>query len=169
MQAIDFDAVRAYDDEQFSAREVFRTDRSKVVCGHFEPGQFIPVHAPASAVVISVREGTGIVREGEDTHRVGVGDIVVKAGKARGIRADEDERLEAFLVTAPPPSDAEHEPVREGIQRDEFEPTARTTIEDEDRFEYDDDSFPDRPRRQPARERISRSRTEDDPTHTRRR
>jgi quercetin dioxygenase-like cupin family protein len=133
MPAIDFDAERTYDDERFSAREVFRTDRSKVVCGYFEPGQFIPVHAPASDVVISVREGTGIVREGEDTHRVGVGDIVVvKAGKARGIRADEDERLEALLVTAPPPSDAEHEPVRERIQRDEFDPTDRTTIGDED-------------------------------------
>ena len=96
MPAIDFDAERAYDDDRFSAREVFRTDRSKVVCGYFEPGQFIPIHAPASDVVISVREGTGIVCEGEDTHRVGVGDIVVvEAGKARGIRADEDEQLEA--------------------------------------------------------------------------
>jgi quercetin dioxygenase-like cupin family protein len=133
MPAIDFDAERTYDDERFSAREVFRTDRSKVVCGYFEPGQFIPVHAPASDVVISVREGTGIVREGEDTHRVGVGDIaVVEAGKDRGIRADEDERLEALLVTAPPPSDAEHEPVREGIQRDEFDPTDHMTTGDED-------------------------------------
>jgi quercetin dioxygenase-like cupin family protein len=122
--AIDFDAERTYDDERFSAREVFRTDRSKVVCGYFEPGQFIPVHAPASDVVVSVREGTGIVREGEDTHRVGVGDIVVvEAGKARGIRADEDERLEALLVTAPPPSDADHEPVRRGVRQDEFDPT----------------------------------------------
>jgi quercetin dioxygenase-like cupin family protein len=75
-------------------------------------------------VVISVREGTGIVREGEDTHRVGVGDIVVvEAGKARGIRADEDERLEALLVTAPSPSDADHEPVRRGVRQDEFDPT----------------------------------------------
>jgi quercetin dioxygenase-like cupin family protein len=133
MPAIDFDAERAYDEERFSAREVFRTDRSKVVCGYFEPDQFIPVHAPASDVVISVREGTGIVRDGEDTHRVGPGDVVVvEAGTARGIRADADERLEALLVTAPPPSDADHEPVRDGIQRDEFDPTDRTTTGDED-------------------------------------
>lgn len=130
MPAIDFDGERAYDDEQFSAQEVFHTERSKVVCGYFEPGQFIPVHAPASDVVVSIRTGTGIVRDGEDTHRVSPGDIVVvEAGIARGIRADDDERLEALLVTAPPPSDADHEPVREGIQRGEFDPTGATTGE----------------------------------------
>jgi len=52
----------------------------------------------ASDVVISVRTGTGIVR------------------------ADEDDRLEALLVTAPPPTDAEHATGREGIQRAEFDP-----------------------------------------------
>jgi quercetin dioxygenase-like cupin family protein len=98
------------------------------VCGYFEPSQFIPVHAPASDVVISIRAGTGIVREDEKTHRVSSGDIVVvKAGTARGIRTDEGERLEALLVTAPPPSDVEHDPVREGIQRGEFDPTGATT------------------------------------------
>jgi len=133
MPAIDFDTERAYDDERFSAQEVFRTDRSKVVCGYFEPGQFIPVHAPGSDVVISVREGTGIVRDGEDTHRVEPGDIVViEAETARGIRADEDQRLEALLVTAPPPSDAEHEPVRKGVQFGEFDPTDNATTGDGD-------------------------------------
>jgi quercetin dioxygenase-like cupin family protein len=126
--AINFDAERTDDDERFSAQEVFRTDRSKVVCGYFEPGQFIPLHTPASDVVVSVRAGTGIVRDGEHTHRVSPGDVVVvEAGTARGIRADEEERLEALLVTAPPPNDAEHEPVREGIQRGEFDPTTETT------------------------------------------
>jgi len=87
------------------------------LCGCFEPDQFSPVHAPASDVVISIRAGNGIVRDGDDTHRVSPGDIVVvEAETARRIRVDEDERLEALLVTAPPPSDAEHEPVRKGIQ-----------------------------------------------------
>jgi quercetin dioxygenase-like cupin family protein len=123
LPAIDFDAERAYDPERFTAQEVFRTERSKVVCGYFEPGQFIPVHAPGSDVVVSVREGTGTVREGDTDHRVGPGDVVVvEADTARGVRAD-DERLEALLVTAPHPSDAEHTPVREGIRRDEFDPT----------------------------------------------
>ena len=133
MPATDFDAERTYEEERFSAQEVFRTDHSKVVCGYFEPGQFIPVHAPASDVVISARSGTGIVREDGKTHRVSSGDIVViEGGTARGIRANEDERLEALLVTAPPPSDVEHEPVREGIQRGEFDPTGTTTSGDRD-------------------------------------
>ncbi|WP_367176248.1 cupin domain-containing protein [Haloarcula rubripromontorii] len=123
MTATSFDAERAYDDERFSAVEVFRSDRMKAVCGYFEPGQFIPVHAPGSDVAIHVREGTGVVRDGDDEHRVQPGDvIVVEADTDRGIKADDDSRLEAFLVTAPPPSDAEHEPVRKGISRGEFDP-----------------------------------------------
>ena len=121
MTTIEFDAVRSYDDERFSAVEAFRSDRLKVVCGFFEPGQFIPVHAPGSDVVIEVRSGTGVVRDGETEHRVEAGDIVVEADTARGIKAD-DSRLEALLVTAPPPTDAEHEPIRTGLQTGNFDP-----------------------------------------------
>ena len=123
MPAIDFDAQRAYDDEGFAAHGVFRSDRAKVVCGFFEPGQFIPVHAPDSDVVVSIRSGTGRVREGQTDHRVEPGDIVVvAAGTPRGIEADDDARLEALLVTAPPPTDAEHDPVRRGLRQGEFDP-----------------------------------------------
>jgi len=47
--------------------------------------------------------------------------VVVEAGVARGVKAD-DTQLEALLVTAPSPSDAEHGPVSEGIRRDESDP-----------------------------------------------
>jgi len=121
--ATSFDAERAYDDERFSAVEVFRSDRMKVVCGYFEPGQFIPVHAPGSDVAIHVREGTGVVRDGDEEHRVEPDDVVVvEADTDRGIEADDDAQLEVFLVTAPPPTDAEHDPVRDGIKRGEFDP-----------------------------------------------
>jgi len=124
MVATDFDAERAYDDEQFSARSAFRNDRMKVVLGYFEPDQFIPVHAPDSDVAITVRRGTGVIRDGDDEHAVGPGDVVVvPAGEDRGVKAG-DERLEATLVTAPPPTDAEHEPVRRGLQTGEFDPNA---------------------------------------------
>ncbi|MFB6111746.1 MAG: cupin domain-containing protein [Halobacteriaceae archaeon] len=123
MTVTSFEAERAYEDARFSAVEVFRSERLKTVCGYFEPGQFIPVHAPASDVAIHVRSGTGIVRDGADTHRVGPGDVVVvAAGVDRGVKADTDGRLEALLVTAPPPTDAEHGPVREGLERGEFDP-----------------------------------------------
>ncbi|MFU1783478.1 cupin domain-containing protein [Haloarcula japonica] len=123
MTATDFDAVREYDDDQFSAVEVFRSDRMKVVCGYFEPGQFIPVHAPASDVAIHVQSGTGIVRDGDTERAVEPGDVViVEADTDRGVKADADSRLEALLVTAPPPTDAEHEPVRKGLKKDKFDP-----------------------------------------------
>ena len=126
MTATDFDAERRYDDDRFSAVEVFRTDRMKVVCGYFEPEQFIPVHAPSSDVAIHVRSGTGVIRDGDEEHRVEAGDVVtVEANTDRGVRADPDSRLEALLVTAPPPTDAEHEPVRRGLQRGEFDPQTR--------------------------------------------
>ncbi|MEF8829332.1 MAG: cupin domain-containing protein [Haloarcula sp.] len=123
MTATDFDAVREYDDDQFSAVEVFRSDRMKVVCGYFEPGQFIPVHAPASDVAIHVQSGTGVVRDGDTERAVEPGDVVVvEADTDRGVKAGADGRLEALLVTAPPPTDAEHEPVREGLKTGEFDP-----------------------------------------------
>jgi len=125
MPATDFDAEREYSGDQFSARGVFRSDQLKVVCGYFEPGQFIPVHAPDSDVVVHVREGTGVVREGETDHQVEPGDVVaVPAAVNRGVKADESGRLEALLVTAPPPTDAEHGPVREGLRRGVFDLTA---------------------------------------------
>jgi quercetin dioxygenase-like cupin family protein len=125
MTAVDFDAERTYDDEKFSTVEVFRSERMKVVCAYFEPGQFIPVHAPSSDVVIDVHSGNGLVRDGDAEHRVEPRDVVtVEADTDRGIKADADSRLEALLVTTPPPTDAEHEPVRRGLRTDEFDPTS---------------------------------------------
>ncbi|WP_353633209.1 cupin domain-containing protein (plasmid) [Halobacterium sp. NMX12-1] len=126
MTATDFDAERAYDDDQFSAVEVFSSDRMKVVCGYFKPGQFIPVHAPGSDVAVHVQSGTGVVRDGDDEHHVEPGDVVVvEADTNRGVKADPEARLEALLVTAPPPTDTEHDPVRRGLKENEFDPTNR--------------------------------------------
>ncbi|MFC7142543.1 cupin domain-containing protein [Halosimplex aquaticum] len=131
MPATDFDAEREYDDDQFSARGVFESDHMKVVCGYFEPGQFIPVHAPGSDVAVHVREGTGVVREGDTEHEVEPGDVVVvPADVDRGVKADEGGKLEALLVTAPPPTDAEHDPVREGLRRGVFDPEAEPAADD---------------------------------------
>ncbi|EMA08026.1 MULTISPECIES: cupin domain-containing protein [Haloferax] len=124
MPRVDFDAERTYDEDRFFASEAFLTGRTKVICGFFKPGQFIPVHAPSSDLVVSVRSGSGLVREGETDHRVTPGDIVsIPAGTKRGVRANEDSRLEVLLVTTPPPTDAEHDPVRRGLAEGDFEPS----------------------------------------------
>jgi len=123
MVATSLDAERSYDDDQFTAQTIHESEHQKVVLGYFEPGQFIPVHAPASDLAITVVSGTGTVRDGDREHRVEPGDVVaVPAGEHRGIRA-EDQRLEATLVTAPPPTDAEHEPVRRGLRDGTFDPS----------------------------------------------
>jgi len=123
MVATSLDDERTYTDDAFSAQTIHQSERQKVVLGYFEPGQFIPVHAPDSDVTVTVVSGTGVVRDGDAEHRVEPGDVVaVPAGTDRGVRADDDSRLEATLVTAPPPTDAEHDPVRRGLKRGEFDP-----------------------------------------------
>jgi quercetin dioxygenase-like cupin family protein len=73
--------------------------------------------------VVDVQSGTGTVREGGTERSIEPGDVVVvAAGTERGIKADDGTRLELLLVTAPPPTDEEHGPVREGLKRGEFDP-----------------------------------------------
>lgn len=123
MVSSSFDSERTYDDQRFTARTIFESTRMKVVLGYFEPGQFIPVHAPESDVAIAVQSGTAVVRDGGNEHDVDQGDVVVvEAGTERGIRAAENERMEALLVTAPPPTDEEHGPVRTRIRENTFDP-----------------------------------------------
>lgn len=121
MVATDFEAERGFDDDRFRAHVFHESDAQKVVMGYFRPGQFIPVHAPESDVAVTVLTGEGIVRDGETDHRVEPGSVVVvPAGTDRGVRADTE--LQATLVASPPPGDTAHEPVRRGLERDEFEP-----------------------------------------------
>lgn len=118
-----FESERAYDDQRFTTRRMYESPRMKAVLGFFEPGQFIPVHAPDSDVAIAAQSGTAVVRDGRDEHEVTPGDVVVvEAGTERGVRAGETERMEALLVTAPPPTDEEHAPVRKGIRDGVFDP-----------------------------------------------
>jgi quercetin dioxygenase-like cupin family protein len=124
MPATSVDANRQYSDDRFTAVEAFNTDRMKVICGYFEPGQFIPVHAPGSDVTICILRGNGTIREGDTDYQVGPGDVVaVEAGTDRGVKAADDGRLEAVLVTAPPPTDAEHDPVRQELEEGVFDPS----------------------------------------------
>jgi quercetin dioxygenase-like cupin family protein len=122
MPETSFDKEREYDKEKFNPRAFHADDVQKTVLGYFEPGQFIPVHAPESTLTVVVHEGGGIVRDGDDEHEVEAGSVVVvPAGVERGVRAG-NEGIEAALVVSPPPTEADHEKVREGIQKGVFEP-----------------------------------------------
>jgi len=122
MPKTSFDEKREYDGERFNARKFHADDVQKTVLGYFEPGQFIPVHAPESTLTVVVHEGGGVVRDGEDEHEVKAGSVVVvPAGVERGVRAGNDG-LEAALVVSPPPTEADHEKVREGLRKGVFEP-----------------------------------------------
>ena len=125
MVATDFATERGYDDDAFRAHVLDRTERQQVVLGYFEPDQFVPVHAPDSALAVTVHRGEGVVVEGDAEHAVEEGSVVVvEAGVERGVRAA--TRLEATLVASPPPTDAEHDPVREGLRRGEFDPRSES-------------------------------------------
>lgn len=121
MVSTSIDEEREYDDERFNPRVVYEDDHQKVILAYFEEDQFIPVHAPASTLTVVVQSGSGVVREEDEDHRVEPGDVVtVPSGVKRGVRAD--SRLEAVLVTSPPPSEADHSKVREGLKKGEFVP-----------------------------------------------
>jgi len=124
MTIVDFDAERTYDDEKFLTVEVSRSEQMKVVCGYFEPGQLIPIHAHPVTWVIDVRSGTGLIRDGDaGTPRRTRRCCDRRSGHRPRCQGRRRPRLEALLVTAPPPTDAEHEPVRRGLRTDEFDPT----------------------------------------------
>jgi mannose-6-phosphate isomerase-like protein (cupin superfamily) len=123
MVHMNFDAERDFDEDSFSAQPIFRGERTKFVFYYFESGQFIPVHAPGSDVVIAPQWGSGVVRDGEEEHAVEPGNgVVVTADTDRGIRASDDVRLQALMVVMPPTPDAEHELVRRGLRTDTFDP-----------------------------------------------
>lgn len=122
MPATTVDDERTDDDESFTARVVSSTERAKTVCGYFEPGLVHP--RPRARERRDRRRQVGPrdrPRRRPDPRGRPSSVVAVPAGEDRGVEAG-DERLEAVLVTAPPPTDAEHESVRHGLREDEFEP-----------------------------------------------
>lgn len=92
----------------FGRRILASTERMTVVLAGFEPGQEIPAHAPDVDLVVSVLDGDGLVRIGEDVHHVRAGDVAtIPAGKVRGIKAGPAGMI-ALHVVSPPPTDADH-------------------------------------------------------------
>jgi quercetin dioxygenase-like cupin family protein/uncharacterized protein (DUF2249 family) len=105
--------LASFSGDGFGRRILFENDRLRVVLAAFEPGQEIPVHAPGVDLVLSVLEGMGEVRAGDQVHPVAAGDVViVPAGEERGVRAR--TRMVALHVVSPPPTEADHAAVAGG-------------------------------------------------------
>lgn len=94
--------------ERFKGITLLQTPQSKTMVVGLEAGQAIPVHHPGSDLTMLVLEGRATLVAGdEDLANAGPGAaMLVEAGQARGIRAD--ERTVVLVVVSPPPTEEDH-------------------------------------------------------------
>lgn len=99
--------------QRFTPNVLAQTAHSRTMVVGLEPGQAIPVHRPGSDITMLVLEGQAtLVAGNEELEQAGPGAmLVVGAGQARGIRAD--QRTTVLVVVSPPPTDADHGEVME--------------------------------------------------------
>lgn len=102
--------------ESFTPVPIGQGEHLKAMLVCFEPGQFIPVHAPKLDLALVVLEGSGRLVAGEEEVSLQAGSVAfIPAGETRGIKAD--TRLVAFQVVSPPPTEADHAGVKAGLER----------------------------------------------------
>lgn len=100
--------LATYADEGFGRRLIAETADGKVMLVAFRPGQGIPAHAPDAALVITVMDGDGTIRIGDDFHHLRAGDIAtVPAGVVRAINAGAAGMV-AMHTVSPVPTEADH-------------------------------------------------------------
>jgi len=110
----------AFQPGKFNARTIFENADGKVVLAYFEPGQFIPVHAPDANLTLVVMEGEGLVVAGNEKRSVTRGDVVVvPRGERRGVLAK--TRLIAVHTVAPLPGPHDHDDVKAKLLQGRFE------------------------------------------------
>lgn len=111
-----YDDVARFAPGAFTSTPVGRGEHLQAMVVCFEAGQFIPVHAPRLDLALVVLEGEGQLVIGDETVALAPGSVAfVPGGEQRGIKAT--TRLVAFQVASPPPTAADHEGVRAGLQR----------------------------------------------------
>lgn len=100
--------LATYADEGFGRRLIGETSDGKVVLVAFHPGQGIPAHAPDVSLVITVMDGDGTIRIGDDFHHLRAGDIAtVPPGVVRAINAGAAGMV-AIHTVSPAPTEADH-------------------------------------------------------------
>lgn len=111
-----YDSVAQFRPDAFAATPFARGEHLQAMIVCFEPGQFIPVHAPRLDLALVVLEGEGEIALDGRTEALRPGSLAfVPGGETRGIKAT--TRIKAFQVVSPPPTQADHGGVREGLQR----------------------------------------------------
>jgi quercetin dioxygenase-like cupin family protein len=106
----------AFRPQKFNPVVIAENERVKVIEACFEPGQFIPVHQPGVDLTLVVLEGSGVLAAGGQEQRIGPGVLAfIPAGESRGLQAD--TRMVLLHVVTPPPNDADHVQVAEGLQK----------------------------------------------------
>ncbi len=111
--------VREFKPDKFNPVLVAENERVRVILACFEPGEFIPVHAPDVDLSLCVLEGEGRIVAGDREDKLRPGALAfVPAGERRGIKAD--TRLVLFHVVSPPPGASDHVQVAAGLQRGEW-------------------------------------------------
>jgi len=111
-----YDDVGRFAPEAFTATPVGRGEHLQAMVVCFEPGQFIPVHAPRLDLALVVLEGEGELAMDGRTVPLAPGAVAfIPGGGTRGIRAT--TRLKAFQVVGPPPMPGDHEGVQAGLAK----------------------------------------------------
>lgn len=103
-----------FDRERLAPVTLFQNEHVRVLVAGLEPGQEIPLHAPAVDLVVVVAEGDGELYAGGRVRPLHPGDVaVVPAGQMRGIRA-RSSRLVVVNTVTPPPGERDHAPAGPG-------------------------------------------------------
>lgn len=111
--------------EGFNPIPLAGDERLKVLLTCFEPRQFIPVHEPSVDLVLFVLEGEGLLIAGNREEPITPGTIAfIGAGEARGIMAT--TRLVLGQVVSPPPTEADHAKVKQGLTQGTWRPDIRS-------------------------------------------
>ena len=85
-----------------------------------EDDEFVPEHLPEPGEFL--RGNEMLVGDDRERRRHLRDEKAREQAEADRDDQEGDERLAAVLVTAPPPTDAEHDPVRRGLREGTFEP-----------------------------------------------
>jgi quercetin dioxygenase-like cupin family protein len=112
----DYSAAKHLRPEAFTPTIIGQGEHLRAMLVCFEPGQFIPVHAPKLDLTLIVLEGEGQLVLGEETVPLRSGSVAfIPAGEKRGVKAE--TRLTAFQVVSPVPGEADHAGVKAGLER----------------------------------------------------